>query len=338
MLNNTLVAALVLGVVGCFSQDARAQEFSALGTRSAALGAFVAVADDVSAVVWNPAGLATGPFFNLSLDLGRSTERPGEGPGDGPGARNSATLVGLSTLPLGLAYYRLSHTTVSPAASAGPGSLGRQEGHVFVRTLVTTNVGATVVQSVGEVLTLGATLRLVRGGVRSATGPAAAWEDAFALADASESESSTRGDLDLGAMVSLGTVRAGVVMRNVTRPTFGAPERAEVTLERHTRVGLAWGEGWPGISRTIVAVDADLTDVSHPDGERRDVAAGVERWFARQRLGLRAGVRASTVGDARTMLTVGGSYALVPGIYVDGYVGRGDRNRTAWGVGARVTY
>ena len=27
-------------------------------------GAFVAVADDATAVWWNPAGLATGPYFN----------------------------------------------------------------------------------------------------------------------------------------------------------------------------------------------------------------------------------------------------------------------------------
>ena len=31
-------------------------------------GAFVAVADDASAVYWNPAGLATGSYFSLLLD------------------------------------------------------------------------------------------------------------------------------------------------------------------------------------------------------------------------------------------------------------------------------
>ena len=31
-------------------------------------GAFVAVADDGSAIYWNPAGLATGPYFELRFE------------------------------------------------------------------------------------------------------------------------------------------------------------------------------------------------------------------------------------------------------------------------------
>ena len=43
---------------------ADAQSFEALGSRAQGMGAFVAVADDASAVYWNPAGLASGAYFS----------------------------------------------------------------------------------------------------------------------------------------------------------------------------------------------------------------------------------------------------------------------------------
>ena len=54
---------------------AGAQGLEAVGNRAAAMTAFVAVADDASAVVWNPSGLAQGPFFNLSLGCRSCTRR-----------------------------------------------------------------------------------------------------------------------------------------------------------------------------------------------------------------------------------------------------------------------
>ena len=48
---------------------ASAQVFESLGTRALGMGgAFVAVADDATATYWNPAGVATGPTFNLLFD------------------------------------------------------------------------------------------------------------------------------------------------------------------------------------------------------------------------------------------------------------------------------
>src|SRR6478752_2017533 len=48
---------------------ARAQPEPPVGVRAAGMGgAFVAVADDATAVHWNPAGLATGSFFSLVID------------------------------------------------------------------------------------------------------------------------------------------------------------------------------------------------------------------------------------------------------------------------------
>src|SRR5688500_2265323 len=95
----TLLAAFVAPAV------ARAQGLESLGNRATAMAAFVAVADDTSAVAWNPAGLVSGPIFNISVDFGRSTSIP-DGPPQFPGqaGRVGATLLAIGTLPLGLAF------------------------------------------------------------------------------------------------------------------------------------------------------------------------------------------------------------------------------------------
>ena len=314
-----------------------AQGLEAFGSRAAALQAFVAVADDASAVIWNPAGLVSGPLFNLQLDLGRSTDGANDAvvPGDRAG-RLGTTLVSLGTTPVGLAYYRLS-TTSLVADPAVTGTADRQFGRVRLRTLVTSHLGATVQQSIGEYLTLGATVKLVRGSVGATTVVASEWDDAFDAVEDVERDGSTRGDVDIGAMLATGSIRAGLVVRNVTAPTFGE-DGDRATLDRHARIGIAWADRWPGISATVLSFDADLTRVAHPAGERRDVAAGVERWLGSHRFALRGGARVSTVGDARPVASAGGSYAVRAGIYVDAFVAGGAADHRGWGVGARVTY
>jgi hypothetical protein len=191
-------------------------------------------------------------------------------------------------------------------------------------------------------VTLGATLKLVRGGVSGGAGTASTWDDAFGL-PLSDTRSSVRGDVDAGAMLAAGQVRAGIVVRNITGPEFG--DDRELRLDRHARVGVAWGEGFPGIARTVVALDADLTRVSPSSAasdlrerDRRDIAAGVERWSRGQRLAVRGGMRASTVGAARPVITGGGSWAIRPGTYVDGFFARGTRDQRDWGAALRLSY
>ena len=316
-----------------------AQGLETVGARAAALGAFVAVADDASAVVWNPSGLVGGPIFNVSIGLGRSRREPADPPARGHTAQQiSTTLVAIGTTPVGLGYYRIATTAIDAVNSAVVPTSGREEGHVIVRKLTTTHLGATVQQSLGDYLTLGATLKLVRGNVAVASGAVSSWSDAFDV-NVRDARGSTRGDLDAGAMLSLGRVRAGVVLRNATAPTFGDREVGEtVTLKRHARAGIAWANQWPGISRTIVALDADLTRVPHVAGDRRDVAAGVERWWRSQRIAVRGGVRGSTVGDARAVVSIGGSYAVRAGTFVDAYLAKGARDEHAWGIAARLAY
>jgi hypothetical protein len=114
-----------------------AQTTTVVGVRAAGMGgAFTAVADDASAVVWNPAGLASGAFVSAVVDRNAFN-------------RGASTLfVGLAGPPVGLAYYRIA-----------TGAL--QNGR---RALVADHAGVSLVQSIGNWgLAAGATLEIVHG-------------------------------------------------------------------------------------------------------------------------------------------------------------------------------
>ena len=116
----------------------------AVGVRAAGMGgAFTAVADDASAVFWNPAGFASGSFFSLVADANLLDRRSGG-------------LVALGTPPLGLSYYR---TAIARERNSR-------------NTLVTHHAGVSLVQSVGGRLALGTTLKFVRGIADSPEGAA----------------------------------------------------------------------------------------------------------------------------------------------------------------------
>jgi hypothetical protein len=133
-------AALILLMVVASAIPARAQAEPPVGVRAAGMaGAFTAVADDASAVFWNPAGLASGAFFSLVLDHNTLDNR-------------SATLIALGTPPLGVSYYR----TETDVLANRPNSL------------VAHHAGVTVLQSLADRVAVGATLKMVRGVVSSA--------------------------------------------------------------------------------------------------------------------------------------------------------------------------
>jgi hypothetical protein len=234
----SFVSFVLFVTLACFPSPASAQIYENIGIRAQGMsGAFVAVSDDATTTWWNPAGLASGGYFNGLIEFDR-VEKP---------AGTRARVIAFNVPSLGLSYYRLALNGMRPPDPTGPAGASREDQGVL------SQFGATVGQSVGPHVILGSTLKLVH-----------------ALGE-------TRADLDAGAMAALGRVRLGVAVKNLRAPEFsegdrliqlsrqvragasvkaGAPERAEITAaidadltttptavgdERHLAAGLeAW--------------------------------------------------------------------------------------------------
>jgi hypothetical protein len=302
-------------------------------------GAFVGVADDATAVYWNPAGLATGAFASFVFDYGITDSFSDIDEPLRSGNRLTAGIIALSLPPLGLTYYRMGEYATAPLEAAVTNSVSREEVRRTVQAVVTTTVGATVLQSITDYLVVGTTLKLVRGeAARNSIGQTTS-RDALHLAGQMPRSSETTGDLDAGVMVSSGHVRAGTVARNLTTPSFDVDESGhEVQLDRQVTAGVGWGSGWPGISRVVVGVDADVTRRHAVDGDRRDLAIGAEVWWARQRLGVRGGVRSSTLGERRSSVSSGLSAGIANGVFLEAQAAIGAADQRSWNVGARITF
>jgi hypothetical protein len=130
---------------------ASAQGDPAVGVRAAGMaGAFTAVADDATAAVWNPAGLASGSYLTAVVGGSRFNQQ-------------SALFVGVGAPMLALTYLRSATAEVSN---------GRNR-------LVTHNFGVSLVQSLGDTgVAIGTTLKLVHG-VTSAADVASRSANAF---------------------------------------------------------------------------------------------------------------------------------------------------------------
>lgn len=146
-------------------------------------GAFVAVADDATAVYWNPAGLATGHFLSVLVDRSAAEQR-GAGTVTGSG-----TIAALSTNEVAFSYYRL-----------------RVDG---ARSLLTHNVAITGAQFAFPGVSFGTSLRYVRGAAGGPAGGGLRGRHAF--------------DIDVGAMIGNDTLRVGLVARNLRRPSLETP-------------------------------------------------------------------------------------------------------------------
>jgi hypothetical protein len=319
-----LAGVLVLAVA--VGRPAGAQWFEAVGVRAQGLGgAFVAVADDASAVYWNPAGLALGPFFSLVVEAGQAESGPEWGRGAPGTERQSGTLIALSTLPVGIAYYRL------PSYSAGPAAAGQAQAPVSA--LVTDHVGATFVRSITSSIAVGGTLKYVHGS--AGAGMAGTATDPFDAAESLPRSSSSAFDVDAGLLASFGRVRVGLTGRNLVAPEFEAPDGSRLGLARQVRAGVALVPS----DRLLLALDADVTRTPTAAGDRRNVAAGIETWFAKRRVGVRGGFRVSTAGDARPVGAIGGSFGPFRAFWVDGqYTAGVDEGDRGWSVGGRVSY
>jgi hypothetical protein len=285
-----------------------------VGTRAEGMaGAYVGVADDATAVYWNPAAIASAPIVSVVAGIGGQS-RFGDSTKPSSTQQHTNGIVAISATAIGAAFYRFTTYGFHPAEAVVSGSESREEVGRSVHALTTSTVGVSLLQSLTDHFVVGATPKFVHGG------------DANAF------------DVDAGVMFSRGHVRLGLVARNLMAPSFEQDSGETIELERQLRVGAGWGSGWTGVSRVIVSVDGDLMSRVTPSGDRRDVAAGVETWWLNQRLGLRGGARSSTIGAARAAFAAGLSAGLTPGLLLEGHVVGGHADERSWSVGARMLF
>ncbi|HUR35260.1 MAG TPA: conjugal transfer protein TraF [Vicinamibacterales bacterium] len=206
-----------------------------------------------------------------------------------------------------------------------------------MRSVSVSQFGATVGQSIGESFVIGTTLKLLRAGTVSSS---SLGSDPLEDADDLEVSRHLRADLDVGAMANFGRVRFGITVRNLGQPSFGDEGGERLSLKRQARVGVAVLSVPNGaLQGFTAAADADLTTTSTAVGEVRHVAAGIEGWLAKGRLGLRAGASASTVGERRPAGSVGASVAVTRAIHVNVSRTAGqDESVTGWSSSVSVAF
>jgi hypothetical protein len=321
---------------------ANAQHVESVGIRALGMGgAFVAVADDSTATWWNPAGLAAGPFLDVTV-IGTSRSRTAD---ELPARRDAATWFAAATPPFGVSYYRLRELSAQPFRSTGPQTQDREDRRTGVplRRVSTSQLGVTLVHSVADGIHLGTTLKYLRGGAGIGRDDSAL--DVSTLLDRAAGlsvDADGAFDLDVGALGVVGPWRGGLLVRNLREAEYGDAGRdggAGVIAPRQFRAGVAFDAGaWNGMP-LMLSADADLNAYDTPLGDRRVIAVGAERWFRARRVGLRVGARFNTTGAEDRAMTGGASLTLRSGLYVDGYVvGGGSSGERGWGVGSRVSF
>jgi hypothetical protein len=330
--------------------SADAQGFELVGTRALGMGgAFVAVANDTTAVYWNPAGLAHAALLDASLQRTGTTVPAGQNdvPAIEGGWRASTTLVGFAIPSLGISYLRTRVQQASaPTAESNDGRQHDRPGMAAVSSFANDQVGVTLLQSLFTNLVVGTTLKLSRGSFEASAMPSGSLSTALDRAAQLPASAVTRVDLDVGVLGFAGPLRFGLVGRNLRQPDFAPSDSTGAgRVQRQVRVGIAVTPGFV-LNQTAasqpsltIAFDADLTRSTTPGGDERHVAAGVERWLMGRRLGIRAGVRANTVGDHRPVATAGASIGVRSGLLLEGQFARGRADAgQQWSVGGRVTF
>jgi hypothetical protein len=306
-----------------------AQSFDVAGTRAQGMaGAFVAVANDASAVYWNPGGLASGAYFSLVFDRSLADVTLEEG----SGGSQSSWLLALAAPVVGLSYYRLRQTSAVPlpVEDDAPQMAG-------VASLVTHHLGATVVQSLTDHIAVGATVKLVRGIATAGSTPAANVDDLLDAADDLGGRSTNRADVDAGILATSSLFRVGFVVRNIAQPGFDTSAGGELKLKRQARAGVSMvlTNAW------LLAADVDLTRNTGPLGDDRAFALGAEGRVLKRAFA-RAGVRLNTAGGelgTQPAVTFGGTFAATGSVLIDAQVTTGsDDAARGWGVAGRIVF
>ena len=302
-------------------------------------GAFVAVADDATAAYWNPAGLPTGAFLSLLTDhTARRTRHDASFP-DSPGTDEMGTFVGLSTNTTGFSYYRLRINQIErsiPPGSSLETTRQAQWREAILQSVVTHNVALTTAGLLYPGVSVGSTLRYVRGSYGVDSGTAGLTTDEW-LRDAShlEGRAQNKVDLDIGLKFGGARLQAAIVARNLLQPTLEGPEGGSVRMDRQVRAGIAFRP----VGALLLAGDIDLSRSPTASGFRRNLAVGGEYWLGLW-FAIRAGARVNLEeagSHARPVGALGFSLALSQGIYVDAQLSRGRNGvEQGWSIAARV--
>jgi hypothetical protein len=297
---------------------ARAQvvTFEAVGERALGMGgAFVAVADDATAVAWNPAGLAAAGPAGMTIGWHRlQVGNPDAVPGAGV-RRQHATLTSLGSWPIGISY---GTVTVSDLIASPNG------GDLVARASKIGQVGVSILQSVFPGVVVGSTLKVLRGA--SAIGPVdgATAGDALTAAVDLASDRRLAFDLDVSVLASAPKARIGLTLKNLRSPDFDDDPATETPLPRQARLGVAI---LPSDGVTL-AMDVDLNTVDLTGGLQQNVAVGAETALG-SRLSVRSGVRWSLKGARRPIGAIGASVRIRRALWLDGHyaTGRSDEAR-----------
>lgn len=279
---------------------AEAQLYESVGIRAQGLGGAFVAVADDATATYWNPAGIAGGPY---FDLLAEYGRPDLAPNKGPWA------LAMAVPSLGLSYYRLPVSQMRPPASTGAGVSDRQEEGYL------SQFGATFGQSIGPVVV------------------ASTVKGLNALGE-------THVDLDVGAMLTIHRVKAGLSLRNLHETTFGTAAD-QLSLQRVARAGLSVS-GTPGGVVLTVAGDADLMSVTTAVGDERHVAGGAEAWLFNRVLGIRGGVSAETVHNTASR-SGGVSLMLLSGQYLKTYVdgqltGGSDPMRRGWGADVRLTF
>ena len=285
-------------------------------------GAFVGVANDPTAVHWNPAGLATGSPAGMTVGWDQLHFGDPNLPAQVGATRNAATLTSVATLPLGISYGYLRAAQVVAIREDGTPIVNNVTVHVFAGTIAQTLVKGLVV---------GATGKYLRGQVIS--GETAGTTNGDALEEGIKRNTDSDGafDLDVGVMATIGWFHAGFTAKNLAQPTFVGDAGFATQLKRRYRLGLA---ALPADGLTL-AFDVDLDTADPLVGLRRMMAVGVEKSLGSS-LTLRGGARWSRDGDKRAIPSIGASLKIRKGMWLDGYTTYSRNDDRGFGVAFRA--
>ncbi len=288
------------------------QTFEVVGSRALGMGgAFVAVADDPTAVFWNPAGLASGQPAGATIEWVRFRNGDRKGAAAAGPWQRSAKFVSLGTWPIGLSYADFDETVLVADTAAGG---------LLARRFSTRHYGATLLQTLTEGLVVGTTLKYIRGTLASGPATGANAGEALGAAPTPAQTGDSKGvfDVDTSVMFDARVFRVGWTMRNLRSPRFEEPSGSAIELKRRSRIGLAVlpADG------LIFAVDLDLNTADLPGGPSRMVAVGAEHMLG-SRLAVRGGARWNLEGARAAVGSLGASFALRPGAWLDGHVTHG---------------